>query len=113
MGSICSKVDSIWLPGQSGKTRKIQDEIKMYKALSKLGGFDKSDCLHIVICSNNRSLVKQTNSRMKNDLYTKEESDTSTTDSEDDEDLAILRTYAEFLPPDAVRALKGMTNALI
>ena len=34
-------------------------------------------------------------------------------DSEDDEDLAILRTYAEFLPPDAVRALKGMTNALI
>ena len=89
MGSICSKVDSIWLPGQSGKTRKIQDEIKMYKALSKLGGFDKSDCLHIVICSNNRSLVKQTNSRMKNDLYTKEESDTSTTDSEDDEDANI------------------------
>jgi hypothetical protein len=86
MGSYYSKVDSIWLPGQSGKTRKIQNEIKMYNALSKLHGFDNSEYLHILICSNNRSLVGQTNSRMKNDLYTKDESDASSSDSEDEED---------------------------
>ena len=89
MGSSNSKVDSILLPGQSGKTRKIQDEIKMYKALSKLGGFDTCDYLHILICSNNRSLVKQTTSRMKNDLYTNDESDTFSTDSEDNENADV------------------------
>lgn len=89
MGSSNSKVDCICLPGQSGKTRKIQEEIKMYKALSNLSGYDNIEYIHILICSNNRSLVKQTNSRMKNDLYTTDESDTSSIDSEDDENADV------------------------
>jgi hypothetical protein len=68
MGSNNSKVSCLILPGQSGKTRNMQHIIRKYDELSRLDS-DHGE-LNIVICSNNRALVKQTESRMINDLYT-------------------------------------------
>jgi hypothetical protein len=73
MGSSISKVECMWLPGQSGKTRKIQESIQLTKSLSEL--FDFDEVIHVIVCSNNRALVKQTGSRMNNDLYVSESKD--------------------------------------
>ena len=67
MGSTNSKCECIWLPGQSGKTRKIQEMIKFTAQLNNLELFDDDEpqAIDIFICSNNRTLVQQTSSRME------------------------------------------------
>ena len=61
MGSQQSKCKSLYLPAQSGKTRKMEELIKEYK-LGEL--FDPVD-INIIISANNRLLVEQTKTRMK------------------------------------------------
>ena len=73
MGSVNSKAECIWLPGQSGKTRTVQNIIRQYRALSLSEGAE--GFINIVICSNNRALVKQTGARMETDLYKSDEED--------------------------------------
>jgi hypothetical protein len=68
MGSSNSKVECLCLPGQSGKTRKVQHSIRNLSQ-SMLELEDGEDDLNIFICSNNRALVQQTSSRMEEDLY--------------------------------------------
>jgi hypothetical protein len=57
-------------PAQSGKTRKMQELIKDYEKSSN----DKS-YINILICSRNLNLVKQTQARMKKDLYDQDDED--------------------------------------
>ena len=70
MGSSNSKVDCLMRPGQSGKTRTMQEKIKEYELSSEL--FGGNGAVNIVICSNNRSLVEQTTARMDGDLFSEE-----------------------------------------
>jgi len=66
MGSQQSKCKSLYLPAQSGKTRKVEELIQEYK-LGEL--FDPVD-INIIISANNRVLVEQTTARMTKDLAT-------------------------------------------
>jgi hypothetical protein len=70
MGSSTSKVECIWLPGQSGKTRKMMERIT---ALESVAEHDRDKYLNILISANNRSLVDQTETRMNNELFLDEE----------------------------------------
>ena len=72
MGSGNSKVECIWLPGQSGKTRNMMERIKTLEEVAQ----EEYSCegfLNIVISANNRSLVDQTEVRMNKELYRDEE----------------------------------------
>lgn len=74
------KFRCLWRLAQSGKTRKIQEWIRENQEFS--------NHLNIVICSNNRLLVAQTQSRMRKDMYSSDD-DSSSTDGEsviDDEE---------------------------
>lgn len=51
----------LWKPAQSGKTRTIQELIRADDGVK--------NHLNILVCSNNRLLVAQTNARMMDDLY--------------------------------------------
>ena len=77
MGSSNTKVKCLVRPGQSGKTRTMQELIFEYADRAKISHGEGSTPLNIVICSNNRSLVHQTTVRMDNDLYDGGESVTS------------------------------------
>jgi hypothetical protein len=69
MGSEQSKCKCLYLPAQSGKTRKIEELIKEYK-LGEL--FDPVD-INIIISANSKLLVEQTKTRMTKDLGTESE----------------------------------------
>ena len=69
MGAEESKCKCLYLPAQSGKTRKMEELIVEHK-LGEL--FDPVD-INIIISANNRLLVEQTTSRMVNDLATESE----------------------------------------
>jgi len=69
MGVEQSKCKCLYLPAQSGKTRKMEELIKQYK-LGEL--FDPVD-INIIISANNKLLVEQTKSRMTKDLGTESE----------------------------------------
>jgi hypothetical protein len=73
MGSSNSKVEYILLPAQSGKTRKVEELIRIYSAMSLITNECEENDLNIIFCSNNRALVKQTESRMKKNLYVDDE----------------------------------------
>jgi len=81
MGSNLSRVECMWLPAQSGKTRKCEERIteqqNREKEIQELVDLHNtnSSILNIIICSNNRSLVDQTTSRMKTDLFTSSDED--------------------------------------
>lgn len=75
MGSQQSKCKSLYLPAQSGKTRKMEELIQEYK-LGEL--FDPVD-INIIISANNCVLVRQTTTRMTKDLAT--ESDVGANDA--------------------------------
>jgi hypothetical protein len=77
MGSTNSKVECIIKPGQSGKTRTMQEKIRIYQRLCPEGA------LNIVICSNNKKLVEATTSRMANELFEAGSSVSSESDSDD------------------------------
>jgi hypothetical protein len=95
MGSSNSKVEYIMLPGQSGKTRKVEELISIYSALSRTTNECEENDINIIFCSNNRALVKQTEARMKKNkhLFIGDEdsggSDASSTSDEDASDAKI------------------------
>lgn len=71
MGSFSSKLECIWLPGQSGKTRNMMERIKTLEEVAV--EMSKDGNLNIVISANNRSLVDQTEVRMNKELFVDEE----------------------------------------
>jgi hypothetical protein len=66
---MAAKMECLWKPAQSGKTRTIQEMIRADDGVRAH--------LNIVVCSNNRLLVAQTRSRMDTDLYAVLEDDTA------------------------------------
>jgi hypothetical protein len=70
MGVNASKLKCLYLPAQSGKTRKMEELIKHYKDINEC--FGDGD-VNIVVSANNILLVKQTESRVRNDLATDSE----------------------------------------
>jgi hypothetical protein len=81
MGQSKSKLQGLVLPCQSGKTRKAIDHIKeRYRDVSELHDGNKTD-INVWISANNKMLVKQTETRMDNDLYTEEDSDDTEADA--------------------------------
>jgi hypothetical protein len=98
MGVSQSKVSCLWLPAQSGKTRKIQELIELYRDMrilvrktngrivsdwdeNKIKEMDDEDddsiieetiddnYFNIIICSNNSMLASQTHARMNNEMF--------------------------------------------
>ena len=67
MGGSHGKLKCLYLPAQSGKTRKMEDLIRHYKEISEC--FGDGD-INIIISANNILLVKQTESRLVMDLAT-------------------------------------------
>jgi hypothetical protein len=72
----------MWLPAQSGKTRKceesISEELNREEEIIRLVDLnsdesedEKQQILNIIICSNNKALVNQTTKRMKTNVYDK------------------------------------------
>jgi hypothetical protein len=69
MGAEHSNCKCLYLPAQSGKTRKMEELIKEHK-LGEL--FDPVD-INIIVSANSRLLVEQTKTRMTKDLATESE----------------------------------------
>uniref|UniRef100_A0A6C0K0Q1 Uncharacterized protein n=1 Tax=viral metagenome TaxID=1070528 RepID=A0A6C0K0Q1_9ZZZZ len=69
MGSHPSKLRCLILPAQSGKTRKAEDLIRLFKEHEKR--LDEAS-IDIWVSANNKLLVHQTTSRLKKDLGTAE-----------------------------------------
>jgi hypothetical protein len=67
-----NKIQCLWKPAQSGKTRTIMEMIREHE--------ETAEHLNIVICSNLRLLVSQTTARMTRDLF---RGDAEETDSSD------------------------------
>ena len=76
MGLNASRLKCLYLPAQSGKTRKVEDLITHYKNIHEC--FGDGD-VNVVVSSNNILLVKQTQARIKKDLAT--ESDEGANDA--------------------------------
>jgi len=66
MGHHASKLQGLLLPAQSGKTRKVEEAIQCYQAISQLQ--DGNGELNLWISANNRLLVEQTKVRVQGDL---------------------------------------------
>jgi hypothetical protein len=73
MGLSNSKVECIWLPGQSGKTRNTIQKIKALEEASSEQEYSCDGYLNVYISANNRALVDQTEARMNKELYRDEE----------------------------------------
>jgi hypothetical protein len=69
MGAQQSKCKCLYLPAQSGKTRKMEELIQRHK----LGELFEPVDINIIISANNRVLVEQTKTRMTKDLATDSE----------------------------------------
>jgi hypothetical protein len=69
MGADQSKCKCLYLPAQSGKTRKMEELIQIHK----LGELFEPVEINIIISANNRVLVEQTKTRMTKDLATDSE----------------------------------------
>lgn len=80
MGSLNSKVQCLLRPGQSGKTRKIQELIREYEGYADLFLGPGTTPLNIVVTSNNIALSEQTTVRMNHDLY-----ETESVESDEDQ----------------------------
>jgi len=84
MGANESKLRCLFLPAQSGKTRKVEEEIAAYKKICGVGGRS----VDIFISANNRLLVYQTTARVRRDLGTVgSDSDSYISDSEETDDV--------------------------
>ena len=66
MGHNVSKLQGLLLPAQSGKTRKVEEEIGCFQEISRLQG--NGGELNLWISANNKLLVEQTKVRVKKDL---------------------------------------------
>ena len=90
------KVNGIQLPGQSGKTRKMEEKIAEYMAFTRNDNDD--DDLNILISSNSKLLVEQTTTRFDNDLGPQcaddSESSDSTSSSDDGAEIVVLKNGA-------------------
>jgi hypothetical protein len=94
MGNSLIKVSGIQLPGQSGKTKKMEEKLSEYMAQTRNEGCE--DDLNIMFTSNNRLLVHQTSKRFDDDLGPETNDSVSqiSTDSNttnDEEEIAILK----------------------
>lgn len=66
MGVETSKLKCLLLPAQSGKTRKVEEQITLFNYTNELFGLTPD--VNIWISANNKLLVHQTASRFRNDL---------------------------------------------
>jgi hypothetical protein len=100
------KVIGIQLPGQSGKTRKMEEKIAEYMRITR--NDNGADDLNIMISSNSKLLVSQTTSRLNSDLGPElgDDSDSINTDSDAEDDgaeYAVLRNGADTWTSSAKR----------
>jgi len=94
MGTINSKVRGIQLPGQSGKTRKMEEKLTQYMIETRNEGSE--DDLNIMFTSNSRLLVHQTYKRFDSNLGPETNDDVTivtydSDDSENEENMVILK----------------------
>jgi len=75
------KVKGIQLPGQSGKTRKMEEKLKDFMLQARKNNGE--DDLNIMLTSNNKILVEQTSGRINNDLGPESEKDDSSLNSDE------------------------------
>jgi hypothetical protein len=103
MGSSQSngRVECMWLPAQSGKTRKCVEKIKQRNGFFEADLLDMVDffdpnkgAFHVIICSNNKSLVDQTSTRMTDELYSYSESESESESENDAEDFVVDKVYS-------------------
>lgn len=73
MGINKSKLKCLILPAQSGKTRKVEEQITRFNLINDL--FGHSGDVNIWISANNKLLVHQTTSRIRKDLCSSSDSD--------------------------------------
>jgi len=74
MGINKSKLKCLLLPAQSGKTRKVEEQIVKFNLINDL--FGHSDDINVWISANNKLLVHQTTTRIRKDLGVSSDSDT-------------------------------------
>ena len=86
MGASNSKVDTMCLDAQGGKTRRIQDLIEEENDACKAAHVPRP--LNIVFQANNRSLVDQTGARMEDELFKSEVREDAADDAQE-ADMAI------------------------
>jgi hypothetical protein len=89
------KVTGIQLPGQSGKTRKMEEKIEDYMNATRREG--ACDDLNIMISSNSKLLVEQTSTRLHSDLgpaNTLDEAASDASDEEEGEEYIVLTNGA-------------------
>ena len=79
---MAENVKCLWKPAQSGKTRTIMEIIRADDGVR--------NHLNILICSNNRLLVAQTNARMATDLYDGSSSEASSVDEDGPSDDSVI-----------------------
>lgn len=72
MGVNNSKLECIWLPGQSGKTRNVMERIKTLEEAAEVD-YSCDGFFNVVISANNRGLVDQTEVRMNKELFVDDE----------------------------------------
>jgi hypothetical protein len=89
MGITNSKVTGIQLPGQSGKTREMQEKLKEYMLQTRNQGCE--DDLNIMFTSNSKLLVHQTSKRFDDDLGPSESDSADSNEYETDDDMIILQ----------------------
>jgi hypothetical protein len=71
MGNSIKKLKSLHLPAQSGKTRKVEEQIELFKSINDFDGTEND--VNLWISANNRLLVYQTAQRLEKDLTTPSE----------------------------------------
>lgn len=79
---MAENVKCLWKPAQSGKTRTIMEMIRADDGTR--------NHLNVLICSNNRLLVAQTNARMATDLYDGSSSEASSVDEDGPSDDNVV-----------------------
>ena len=70
MGNSINKIKCLYLPAQSGKTRKVEEEIQKYNLFNDY--FGEINDINLIISANVRLLVCQTASRLQTDLSNEE-----------------------------------------
>ena len=95
--SVLSKLYTLILPAQSGKTRKVEERIAEFKEIC---GNDGVYSIDILISANNQLLVHQTRARIKKDLGS---ADSSPSASDDDSSY----DGEEKEPEDSDAVIKG------
>ena len=73
MGINKSKLKCLILPAQSGKTRKVEEQITRFNLINDLFGHNGE--INVWISANNKLLVHQTTSRIRKDLGSSSDSD--------------------------------------